>query len=67
MFGGVFVLGRIATSDMTASQTETQVNPGVASPQTVFTSPFVSVRNFDLIQVRASFGHAPSFPDPGGE
>jgi hypothetical protein len=67
MFGGVFVLGRIATSDVTASQTEAQVNPGVASPQTVFTPAFVRVRNLNLIQVRAGFRHAPSLPDPGGE
>jgi hypothetical protein len=67
MFGGVFVLGRIATSDMATNETEAQVNPGVANSQAVLTSPFVRTRNLNLIQVGAGFRHAPSFPDPGGE
>jgi hypothetical protein len=67
MFGRVLILGRIATSYMATSQTKSEVNPGVASPQTLFTSPFVRTRNLNLIKMGTSFGHVPSFPDPGGE
>ena len=37
MFGGMFVLGVVTTADMAARLTNTQMNPGVARLQALFT------------------------------
>jgi hypothetical protein len=56
MFGGVFVLGRIAAADMPASHTQTQMNPLIARLQTLL-APVGSRRDIlDLIRVGTLHG-----------
>jgi hypothetical protein len=57
VFGGVLVLGRIATAHMSTSETQAQVNPGIARLNTVFAHMLVRGFDFDLVQVRAFFRH----------
>ncbi len=48
---GVLVLRRIAAPHMAASQTETQVNPGISSLNAIFANVLVGILEFDLIQM----------------
>jgi hypothetical protein len=57
MFGGVFVLGRVATAHMSADETQTQVNPGIANLYAVFAYMLVRGFDLDLVQVRAFLRH----------
>jgi len=57
VLGGVLVLGRVAAGRMSADHAHTQVNPGIASLNAVFTNMLVRVSYFDLIEVRALFCH----------
>jgi hypothetical protein len=56
MFGGMFVLGRVATGRVSANQAHAEVDPGVPNFNAVFTNMFVGVPYFDLIEVSAFFG-----------
>jgi hypothetical protein len=61
MFGGVFVLGRIAAAHMTAFPAEPQVNPAVAHLQTFFAAFAMRLNFLDMAGVRADRAHASSF------
>jgi hypothetical protein len=50
VLGGVFVLGRVTTADVTAYQTFPQMDPGIAHPQALFAA---FAAGFDL----ANFFH----------
>jgi hypothetical protein len=53
MFGGMFVLGGVAATDVAAGHTHPQVNPGVADLYAIFADMLVGRRDFDLIQMLA--------------
>ena len=57
VLGGVLVLGGIATPHISALQTQTQMNPCVASLYALFTYMLVGLPDFDLIEVRALCRH----------
>jgi hypothetical protein len=54
---GVLVLGRIATSYVTARQTEAQVHPTVAGFEAFFAALFAGMPDLNLIQMLAGFTH----------
>ena len=58
MFCGVFVLGRVTTSDMTAAQAQAQMHPAIAHLQTLFAAPGLRLHVLDLIEMRTVFRHA---------
>lgn len=53
MFGGVFVLGRIAAADVAANHAHAEVNPGVTQFYAFFADVRVGGGDFNLIQVLA--------------
>jgi hypothetical protein len=53
MFGGMFVLGRIATSHVAAHHAQAQVNPGITKLYALFTDVLAGGGDFDLIQMLA--------------
>jgi len=53
VLGGMFVLGGIATADVTATQAQAEVYPAVAHLQTLFTTPGMRFDLLDLIKVSA--------------
>jgi hypothetical protein len=53
MFGGVFILGRIAATHVAASHAQAQMNPGVASLDAVFADVRVGGGDFDLVEMFA--------------
>jgi hypothetical protein len=53
MFGGVFVLRRVATSDVPAGEAQAQMYPGIAHLHALFADAFIRARNLDLIQMLA--------------
>jgi hypothetical protein len=57
VLGRVFVLGRVATSDMSAGEAQSQVNPCVPSQNAFLADMFVGGPYFDLIKVSAFFRH----------
>ena len=57
VFGGVFVLGRVAAADIPADQAHTQMDPGIAELNAVLTNMFVRFSYFDLIEVSTFFWH----------
>ena len=57
MFRSVLVLGRVATTYMSANEAQTQVDPRVASFNTVLTHMLVGFSELDLVKVRALFRH----------
>jgi hypothetical protein len=61
MLGGMLVLGGIAATDVSAGQTETEVDPGVAHLQAFFATVSVGLHIVDLVEVSA-FGHTLSVP-----
>lgn len=60
VFGGVLVLGRVATGSMSTDQAQAQVYPSVADLNAVFADVLVGMPYFNLIEVGAFFGHASS-------
>jgi hypothetical protein len=58
MFGGVFVLRRVAAPHMPALKAQAQVNPCVAGFHTVLAHVLIRLSNLDLIQVRALLGQS---------
>jgi hypothetical protein len=58
MFCGVLVFRGVATTDVTAAQTQAQMNPSVAHLEAFFASLGLWFDGPDLIEVRARFGHA---------
>jgi hypothetical protein len=55
--GGVFVLGRVATSDIPAYQAHAQVNPGIAGLHALVAHVLGRGLDFDLIEVSTLFWH----------
>jgi hypothetical protein len=53
MLGGVFILRRIAATDVPAYHAHAQMDPGVAHFHALFTDVSVSGRELDLIQMLA--------------
>ena len=54
VFRCVLVLGRVAAADVSAGHAETQVEPGVADLQAVFTAIGAGRYFFDLVEMRTS-------------
>jgi hypothetical protein len=54
VFGGVLVLGRIATADVAATHAQAQVDPFVAHLQALFTAVSVRLDVVNLIEVGAA-------------
>jgi len=57
VFGGVFVLGRVAATDIAADKAHAQVDPGIAGLHAILTNMFVRFSYFDLIEVGTFFWH----------
>src|ERR1035437_1073539 len=57
MPGGVPVLGGVATSYMSARQTEPKVHPGVARFEALLTALLSRMGYLDLVEMLAGFGH----------
>jgi hypothetical protein len=57
MFGGMFILRRIAAAHLPAHHTHAQVNPGVADLHAFFADVLVCGCDFDLIQMFAFLCH----------
>ena len=57
MLSGVFVLGGIATTHISALQAQSQVHPGISEFDALFTNVFLGVSDLDLIEMSASFRH----------
>jgi hypothetical protein len=51
VFGRVLVLGRITTPHMPARQTQAQMHPRIAHLDALFANMFVSVLNFNLVEM----------------
>jgi hypothetical protein len=64
VLGGMLVLGRVATADMTALETQAKVNPGVACLNAVLADVRVGFGELYLIKMIASIGHddTPNIP-----
>jgi hypothetical protein len=62
MLGRVLVLGRVAAANVPATETQTQVNPRIASLRALLTHVFTGFSDFDLIKVGAFFCHRSSLP-----
>jgi hypothetical protein len=57
VFGGVFVLGRVAATDIAADQAHAQMDPAVAELNAILTNMLVRLSYFDLIKVSTFFWH----------
>jgi hypothetical protein len=57
VFGGVFVLGRVAATDIAADKAHAQVDPGIAELHAILTNMLVRFSYFDLIKVSAFLCH----------
>lgn len=66
MFGGMLILGGIAAADVTADHAQTQVDPGIAHLDALFTDMGLGVGEFGLVGVLAGFGIAPPQASPSG-
>jgi hypothetical protein len=58
MLCGVLVFGGVATANMPAAQTKTQVNPTVTHLEAFFAALGFGLHAMNLIEVRTSFSHA---------
>jgi hypothetical protein len=57
MFGGVFILLRVAAADMSADQAHSQMDPRVAHLHAILTLVRLGLTKFDLIKVSTFFRH----------
>jgi hypothetical protein len=55
VFGGVFVLRRIAAADVAAGEAQAQVDPGVAHLQTFLAAFGLGLYVVDLVEVRTGW------------
>jgi hypothetical protein len=60
MFGGVLVLGGVATTDMAAGQAQPQMHPGIANFKAIFATPGAGRNLLTLVKVRTLLGHITS-------
>jgi hypothetical protein len=65
VLGGMLILRRVATSDMTAAQAQSQMHPAVADLDAVFANVFVRASDLDLIQMAAAYWHLSSYTGAG--
>jgi hypothetical protein len=57
VFGGMFILGRIATAYVATFAAQAQMNPSVARFQTFFAALGVRLNFLDVAEVRTMFAH----------
>jgi hypothetical protein len=57
VFGGVFVLGRVAAADVPADEAHAQMDPGIAELHAVLANMCRRFSYFDLIEVSTFFWH----------
>ena len=57
VFGGVFVLGRVAAADVPADEAHAQMDPSIAELNAILTNMLVRFSYFDLIKVGTFFCH----------
>jgi hypothetical protein len=57
MLGCMFVLGRVATTNMPTDEAHTQVDPRIAELHALLAHMYLGLSHFDLIKVGAFFGH----------
>src|SRR3981189_310635 len=57
VFGGVFVLGRVAAADVAADEAHAQMDPGIAELYAILTNMLVRFSYFDLIKMGTFFCH----------
>jgi hypothetical protein len=57
VLGGVLVLGRVTTADLSTDEAHTQVDPGIAHLHALFTDMFLCFSYFDLVKMGAFFRH----------
>jgi hypothetical protein len=60
MLGGMFVLGTVAATDMSARQTQPQMNPTVAHLQALFAALGLGFDGTNLIGMGTNFSHVAS-------
>jgi hypothetical protein len=58
MFGGVFILGRVATSRMTADQAHAEMYPRVAGFNTIFADMFIRLPDLDFTKMSTLLCHS---------
>jgi hypothetical protein len=63
VLGGVLVLGRIATADVPAFETQTQVDPGIPHLETFFAALATRSDLLDFFLMTTRFRHKLSFTD----
>jgi hypothetical protein len=51
VLGCVLVLGGIAAANVTANQTQPQMDPGIADLHALFTNLLMSASDFDLVEM----------------
>jgi len=57
VFGGVFVLGGIATADVATLHAEAQMNPGVSTLDAFGADTFIRASDFHVLQMGAFVCH----------
>ncbi len=57
MLGGVLILGRVTATYVAADKAHTELDPGVASFETVFATLGAGRNVADLVTMSAFFGH----------
>ncbi len=57
VFGGMFVLGRVAATDIAADKAHAQVDPSIAELNAILADMLVRFSDFDLIKVSTFFWH----------
>jgi hypothetical protein len=53
VFGGVLILGRVATTHLPTNEAQTQVDPRVSHFHALFTHVLVGFSEFDLVEMSA--------------
>ena len=57
MFGGVLILGRVSTTDISALKTKPKMDPSVSCFNTLFADVLVGFSDFDLVEMRTFTAH----------
>ncbi len=57
VFGGVLVLGRVATTDIAADEAHPQMDPSIAGLHALLTNMLVRFSYLNLIKVSTFFWH----------
>jgi len=59
VLGGVLILGRVATTDISALKTKPKMDPSVSCFNTLFADVLVGFSDFDLVEMRTFTAHRP--------